>query len=56
MQFPSALLVLASVFIVGSNALNMFVFHLFLPSSESVACTTYSHLLLSIFVLSDAMD
>lgn len=43
MHFSTALLVLASVFIVGSNALNMFVFHLLLPSSESTACTPFSH-------------
>ena len=40
MRFPNALLLLASVFIVGSSSLNMFVFHLLL--STQIACTTCS--------------
>ena len=43
MQFSSALLVLASAFIVGSNALNMFVSLSHLPSSDSIAYVVYSH-------------
>ncbi len=42
MHFSSAILVLASVFIVGSNALNMFVSHLLLPSSEGIAYNAHS--------------
>ena len=49
MHFSSALLVLASVFIVGSGALNMFVFHLFPPSSEITACITLLSLTFSLY-------